>query len=282
MSAPDLPERVTAYLERSGLGAEATTVLPLTGDASDRRYFRVLRRNGPVARAGAARRPFDPEALPFCPRRATAGGHAPADSGDSRSRGRPRHPAARGSGRHHAAGAPGRGAGGRTQPPLSLRGEPDRGAAAPRRRAGLAGLPAVRRRLRRGQAAVGARVLHEALRRGLPRGVHLGARSRRAQGGMAQAGRGTGRRAARAVSSRLPQPQPDAAPGRALHHRLPGRAHGARHLRPGVAAARLVRGSVGSRRSTSSSPTSSPSSGRRAAMRSPTVPGSRTSAGAST
>ena len=50
---------------------------------------------------------------------------------------------------------------------------------------------------------------------------------------MARPGRGTGQRAAGAVPSRLSQPQPDAAPGRALHHRLPGRAHGAGHLRPG-------------------------------------------------
>ena len=65
MSAPDLPDRVTAYLERSGLGAEATTVLPLTGDASDRRYFRVLRRNGPSRVLALHVDTFDPEALPF-------------------------------------------------------------------------------------------------------------------------------------------------------------------------------------------------------------------------
>ena len=65
MSAPDLPERVTAYLERSGLGAEATTVLPLTGDASDRRYFRVLRRNGPSRVLALHVEPFDPDAQPF-------------------------------------------------------------------------------------------------------------------------------------------------------------------------------------------------------------------------
>ena len=65
MSAPDLPEHVTAYLERSGLGAEATTVLPLTGDASDRRYFRVLRRNGPSRVLALHADAFDPEAQPF-------------------------------------------------------------------------------------------------------------------------------------------------------------------------------------------------------------------------
>jgi aminoglycoside/choline kinase family phosphotransferase len=66
MSAPVLPDRVTAYLERSGLGAEATTVLPLTGDASDRRYFRVLRRTGPSRVLALHVDPFDPGALPFC------------------------------------------------------------------------------------------------------------------------------------------------------------------------------------------------------------------------
>jgi aminoglycoside/choline kinase family phosphotransferase len=65
MFASDLPERVTAYLERSGLGAEATTVLPLTGDASDRRYFRVLRRNGPSRVLALHVDTFDPDALPF-------------------------------------------------------------------------------------------------------------------------------------------------------------------------------------------------------------------------
>ena len=65
MSAPDLPDHVTTYLERSGLGAEATTVLPLTGDASDRRYFRVLRRNGPSRVLALHVDVFDPEAQPF-------------------------------------------------------------------------------------------------------------------------------------------------------------------------------------------------------------------------
>ena len=65
MPAPVLPERVTAYLERSGLGAEATTVLPLTGDASDRRYFRVLRRNGPSRVLALHVDPFDHDAQPF-------------------------------------------------------------------------------------------------------------------------------------------------------------------------------------------------------------------------
>lgn len=66
MAAPVLPDRITTYLERSGLVAEATTVLPLTGDASDRRYFRVLLRGGPSRVLALHVEPFDPDALPFC------------------------------------------------------------------------------------------------------------------------------------------------------------------------------------------------------------------------
>jgi aminoglycoside/choline kinase family phosphotransferase len=61
-----LPDRVTAYLDRSGLGAEAMTVLPLTGDASDRKYFRVLRRAGASRVLALHVEPFDPAVLPFC------------------------------------------------------------------------------------------------------------------------------------------------------------------------------------------------------------------------
>jgi aminoglycoside/choline kinase family phosphotransferase len=35
-------ERINAYLERNGLSGRSPHVVPLTGDASDRRYFRVL------------------------------------------------------------------------------------------------------------------------------------------------------------------------------------------------------------------------------------------------
>ncbi len=66
MSVPALSERVAVYLERSGLGVEATTVLSLTGDASDRRYFRVLRRNGPSRVLALHVEPFDPDRQPFC------------------------------------------------------------------------------------------------------------------------------------------------------------------------------------------------------------------------
>ena len=61
----------------------------------------------------------------------------------------------------------------------------------------------------------------------------------------AAAGGAARRRAARAVPSRLPQPQPDAAQAAAAPDRLPGRAPRPRHLRPGLAAARLLRRPVG-------------------------------------
>ena len=40
-------ERIDSYLQRSGLAARSPRVVPLTGDASDRRYFRVLMSDGP-------------------------------------------------------------------------------------------------------------------------------------------------------------------------------------------------------------------------------------------
>jgi hypothetical protein len=57
------PAPVTGYLERTGLSG--ARVVPLTGDASDRRYFRVLPRgDGPFVLAvyGA---PFEYDTLPF-------------------------------------------------------------------------------------------------------------------------------------------------------------------------------------------------------------------------
>jgi aminoglycoside/choline kinase family phosphotransferase len=41
-AVPDQREAIEGYLRRSGLASQAPRVVPLTGDASDRRYFRVL------------------------------------------------------------------------------------------------------------------------------------------------------------------------------------------------------------------------------------------------
>ena len=44
---PGQRERIDAYLERSGLAPKRPRVVPLTGDASDRRYYRVLVADAP-------------------------------------------------------------------------------------------------------------------------------------------------------------------------------------------------------------------------------------------
>ena len=49
-SVAELPgqrERIDTYLERSGLASRSPRVVPLTGDASDRRYYRVLVTDAP-------------------------------------------------------------------------------------------------------------------------------------------------------------------------------------------------------------------------------------------
>ncbi len=88
-------------------------VLPLTGDASDRRYFRVLTRGGTSIVLALHAEAFDADALPFLrvaelflsmPLPVPAILDRAGDLGIL---------AARGSRRRHAAGASGRGAGGR-------------------------------------------------------------------------------------------------------------------------------------------------------------------------
>ena len=44
----DTRERIDGYLSRSGLSSRSPRVVPLTGDASDRRYFRVLMPHAPT------------------------------------------------------------------------------------------------------------------------------------------------------------------------------------------------------------------------------------------
>ncbi|HEX2340039.1 MAG TPA: phosphotransferase [Vicinamibacterales bacterium] len=57
--------RVRAYLDRSGLTARAARVVPLTGDASDRRYFRILVPDGPTTVLALHAGPIDYATLPF-------------------------------------------------------------------------------------------------------------------------------------------------------------------------------------------------------------------------
>jgi N-acetylmuramate 1-kinase len=58
-------ERIDAYLERNGLRARAPRVVPLTGDASDRRYFRVLVPGEASIVLSLYAAPFDFETLSF-------------------------------------------------------------------------------------------------------------------------------------------------------------------------------------------------------------------------
>src|SRR5262245_1202050 len=63
MSDSQVPAAVTGYLERKQLGA--LRVVPLTGDASDRRYFRILPRDGETFVLAVHASPFDYASLPF-------------------------------------------------------------------------------------------------------------------------------------------------------------------------------------------------------------------------
>jgi aminoglycoside/choline kinase family phosphotransferase len=61
----DARERLEQYLRRSGLKRGAIAIVPLTGDASDRKYFRVVRRDAPSLVLALNPEPFDFETLPF-------------------------------------------------------------------------------------------------------------------------------------------------------------------------------------------------------------------------
>ncbi len=58
-------ERIDGYLRRSGLAEKAPRVMPLTGDASDRRYFRVLLPESPSIVLSLYTSPFEFEKLSF-------------------------------------------------------------------------------------------------------------------------------------------------------------------------------------------------------------------------
>ena len=58
-------ERIDGYLHRSGLSARLPRVVPLTGDASDRRYFRILTPDAPSIVLSLHAGPFAFESLPF-------------------------------------------------------------------------------------------------------------------------------------------------------------------------------------------------------------------------
>ena len=58
-------ERIESYLQRSGLAERSPRVVPLTGDASDRRYFRVLVANTPSIVLSLYSAPFDFNTMSF-------------------------------------------------------------------------------------------------------------------------------------------------------------------------------------------------------------------------
>jgi N-acetylmuramate 1-kinase len=58
-------EKIDGYLTRSGLASRAPRVVPLTGDASDRRYFRVLLPDSGSIVLSLHAAPFEFEKLPF-------------------------------------------------------------------------------------------------------------------------------------------------------------------------------------------------------------------------
>jgi aminoglycoside/choline kinase family phosphotransferase len=63
--ADDVRERIQGYLERAGLAAVKPRVVPLTGDASDRRYFRILLPDTPSIVLALNAAAFDVTKLPF-------------------------------------------------------------------------------------------------------------------------------------------------------------------------------------------------------------------------
>jgi N-acetylmuramate 1-kinase len=60
-----LRDRIDRYLDASGLGGPNPRVVPLTGDASDRRYFRIIPADGPSIVLALHAGPIDFASLPF-------------------------------------------------------------------------------------------------------------------------------------------------------------------------------------------------------------------------
>lgn len=59
----DVPAQITEYLSRTGV--VTPRIVPLTGDASDRRYFRIIPSNAAPFVLGMNAQPFDYNTLPF-------------------------------------------------------------------------------------------------------------------------------------------------------------------------------------------------------------------------
>jgi aminoglycoside/choline kinase family phosphotransferase len=63
--AADARTKIEGYLHRSGLAKKSPRVVPLTGDASDRRYFRILTQDAPSIVLSLYSAPFEFETLSF-------------------------------------------------------------------------------------------------------------------------------------------------------------------------------------------------------------------------
>lgn len=63
--AEGVRERIDTYVARAGLAAKSPRVVPLTGDASDRRYFRLLVADAPSIVLSLYAAPFQVDTLPF-------------------------------------------------------------------------------------------------------------------------------------------------------------------------------------------------------------------------
>ena len=63
--ADNVRPRIDRFLSETGLAAQGAKVVPLTGDASDRRYVRVLLREAPSQVLAVYPQAFDVEQLPF-------------------------------------------------------------------------------------------------------------------------------------------------------------------------------------------------------------------------
>jgi N-acetylmuramate 1-kinase len=60
-----MPEAISAYLERTGLAARSARVVPLTGDASDRRYYRIIEAGTTTSVLALYSGPFEYNRLTF-------------------------------------------------------------------------------------------------------------------------------------------------------------------------------------------------------------------------
>ena len=58
-------ERIEVYLGRTGIAERNPRVVPLTGDASDRRYYRILAPDAPPFVLALYASPFDVNNMPF-------------------------------------------------------------------------------------------------------------------------------------------------------------------------------------------------------------------------